>query len=264
MTECNSKAETLQMLGFVAGKNRGIALLEAVATCGSINKAAQQLKMSYKAAWQQLEKLNNIVDAPLLERSVGGRGGGGATLTAAGINLLQFYRKMEHEYGKFLQFINEETADTAAMFLTLRRMEMKVSARNVWSGKVESISDGAVNAVVKVALRGGDKIVAVITRESTENLGLSEGSDVIAMVKSSSVLLARDLNPEQISARNILSGQVSQLVEGPVSCEVTVDLPGGNTVTAMVTKESAENMALKTGSSVSALIKASSVLLAVN
>ena len=141
---------------------------------------------------------------------------------------------------------------------------MKVSARNVWSGQVKSISDGAVNAVVEITLRGGDLIVAVVTRESVESLALVEGSAVMALVKSSSVMLARELRPDQVSARNVLCGRVSRLVAGPVTHEVTIDLSGGNTVTATVTKESATRLGLEVGSATCALIKASSVLLAID
>lgn len=254
----------LQTLGFDARKNRGIVLLEAIASCGSINRAAQQLKISYKAAWEQLEKLNNLAESPLLDRSVGGRGGGGTTLTEAGVNLLQFYQKMEHEYRRFLQFVEVDMGDAATMCLTLKALEMKVSARNIWSGRVKAIHYEAVNSIVEVALRGSDKIVAVITRESVENLGLSVGSEVLTMVKSSSVLLARDLHPDQISARNFLCGQISQRIDGPLSSEVTIDLPGGNTVTATVTNGSTTLHSLKPGDTACALIKASSVLLAVH
>ena len=264
MTDSDKNTLAIQALGFDPQKNRGIALLEAIATHGSINSAAQKLRMSYKAAWEQVEKLNNLADSPLLKRSVGGRGGGGTELTTAGFQLIRHYRRIEREYRRFLQFINEDMENAAAMSRILRRMEMKVSARNIWIGQVKNISDGAVNAVVEILLRGGDLIVAVVTRESVESLALVEGAEVMALVKSSSVVLAQELRPDQVSARNVLCGQVSRLVTGPVTHEVTIDLPGGNTVTATVTKESAIRLGLETGSKTCALIKASGVLLAVN
>lgn len=254
---------TIAAIGFDPRKSRGIALLEAIAETGSINSAAGRLGMSYKAAWELVELLNNLADAPLLSRSVGGRGGGGTTLTEAGTGLVRHYRQAEREYRRFLQFLDEDTADAAGLSRMLRRMEMKVGDRNVWSGKVSKISDGAVNALVEIALRGGDRIVAVVTRESVENLDLRLGGEVMALVKSSAVILACDVRADQVSARNVLCGKVGRIVEGAVNSEVTIELAGGNTVSAIVTRESVARLDLKEGGEACALIKASSVLLAV-
>jgi molybdate transport system regulatory protein len=117
--------------------------------------------------------------------------------------------------------------------------------------------------VVEVDLRGGDQIVATITRQSVESLNLSPGCEVMALVKSSAVMLARDLRPGQVSARNLLCGRVCRIVEGAVNCEVTLQLPGGSTVHAVITRESAIHLDLQPESELCALIKASSVLLAI-
>lgn len=69
---------------------------------------------------------------------------------------------------------------------------MKISARNQLAGKVESIEKGMVNAQVVVKLPGGQTLVSVITKESLENLALKPGSDVVALIKASDVMLAVD------------------------------------------------------------------------
>ena len=69
---------------------------------------------------------------------------------------------------------------------------MKISARNVLKGKVKSVNHGAVNSEVVVDLAGGDEVVAIITKASAENLGLTEGKDVYAVVKATSVMIAID------------------------------------------------------------------------
>lgn len=263
MTGSAKNTLAIQALGFYPQNNRGIALLEAITVSGSINGAAQQLEMSYKAAWEHVEKLNNHAETPLLKRSVGGRGGGGTKLTAAGARLIRDYHRLEREYRKFIAFINADMADAAEFSRILRRMEMKISARNVWNGKIIDLSDGTVNALVSMQLPGGDRLYASVTRESIENLGLAVDTEVLALVKSSAVMVARELDAEKVSARNVLSGVVERLVAGPVTAEVTIALPGGATVTATVTGESAECLGLRAGVPASALIKASSVLLAV-
>lgn len=69
---------------------------------------------------------------------------------------------------------------------------MKFSARNVLEGKVKEVKEGAVNAEVVIELPGGQEIVSVITKGSCENLGLSKGKSVCAIVKASSIIVAVD------------------------------------------------------------------------
>ena len=57
-----------------------IRLLEAIERYGSISQAAKAVPLSYKAAWDAVDAMNNLAEAPLVERSVGGRHGGDATL----------------------------------------------------------------------------------------------------------------------------------------------------------------------------------------
>jgi molybdopterin-binding protein len=69
---------------------------------------------------------------------------------------------------------------------------MKISARNILKGKVQSIVKGPVSAEVTVRLPGGDTIVSVITKTSAETLDLEEGKDVFVVIKASNVMIATD------------------------------------------------------------------------
>jgi molybdopterin-binding protein len=68
----------------------------------------------------------------------------------------------------------------------------------------------------------------------------------------------------EISARNVLKGRVKQLSDGAVNTEVVVELAGGEEVVSIVTKSSAERLGLEEGKEVYAIIKASSVMIAVD
>jgi len=68
----------------------------------------------------------------------------------------------------------------------------------------------------------------------------------------------------KISARNVLKGKVKKLVHGAVNSEVTITMPGGLEVVSIITKSSARNLGLKKGKPVYAVIKASSVMIAVD
>jgi len=253
-----------RILGWPGSENPAIALLEKIDACGSISQAAKAAGLSYKTAWEQLAALNNLSPRALVVRQVGGSGGGGTMLTDEGRLLLQRVRMLRRELQAFMTFFGDQPEDAFHTLKTMRRMEMQVSARNVWAGRVGGVERGAVNSIVEVALKGGDTVVAVITNNSVERLGLAPGVEVLAMVKAPAVMVGRDCRREKISASNILTGAISHIDAGAVNDVVTIDLPGGSTVTAVITRESGRALGLELGVEASAIIKASSVILAVS
>lgn len=72
-------------------------LLERIDRCGSIAAAGREMGMSYKRAWMLIETLNAMFQAPLVESTRGGPGGGGAVLTETGRKVLELYRRFEAE-----------------------------------------------------------------------------------------------------------------------------------------------------------------------
>ena len=69
---------------------------------------------------------------------------------------------------------------------------MKISARNVLKGKMQSIKPGSVNDEITMVLSGGDEIVAIITKQSSKSLKLSKNKKVYAIIKASSVMIGID------------------------------------------------------------------------
>jgi len=69
---------------------------------------------------------------------------------------------------------------------------MRLSARNMLKGTVKRINAGAVNSEVTIQTAGGETLVAIITKDSAENLGLQEGKEVYAVIKASNVMVAVD------------------------------------------------------------------------
>lgn len=141
---------------------------------------------------------------------------------------------------------------------------MRMSARNVLSGTVTAITKGAVNAEVALSLRGGETVIAIITNASVDRLGLQTGREAFAIIKASDVMVGKDLEKAKLSARNILDGRIAELHQGAVNSEVGIRLPGGTMLVASITKESVQALGLKEGDAVSAVVKASHVLVGVD
>jgi len=262
-----SKASEGRLLGGelrLAGRldARFFALLQALADTGSINRAARTAGLSYKGAWLLLETACNLAQQPLLHSSIGGAGGGGTRLTPAALALLDAWRDLQACHDDFLRQQETQLANNPALAGLLRRMSMKTTARNQFAGTVRSAELGPVSASVIIALASGDEIAATMTTAAAKRLKLQPGKEALALVKASAVVLVTDFAGWQLSARNQLAGTVSRIDKGAVSSLVALTLPGGAVVTASVTNEGVEALALKVGMAATAVFKAYAVMVA--
>src|SRR5512141_2756630 len=107
-----------------------IGLLEAIDRFGSITRAAREVGVSYKTAWDSVDAMNNAAERPLVSRAAGGRGGGGTTLTAAGKDAVRMYRVLQGEHRRFIERLEGQLGDVGRFYSLLRRVTMRVSARN--------------------------------------------------------------------------------------------------------------------------------------
>lgn len=252
-----SASVTLERAGLPRVALARMALVEAVDELGSISAAARKVGLSYKGAWDAIQALNNLFDAPLVTATPGGRSGGAAQVTPRGRAALAAFRRVQAEMDAALAKLDQGFG--ADVFWSLG---MKTSARNALRGRIDRITAGAVSAEVTLRLADGLDIVATITAQSVEDLGLAEGVPAIALIKSSFIVLAKGQGL-RTSARNQIAGVVASREDGAMNSEIRLDIGAGKTLTATVTLESARLLELAVGDPVTALIKAPHVILAV-
>ena len=137
---------------------------------------------------------------------------------------------------------------------------MKTSARNQFLGTVTAVQRGAINDEVELAIVGGQKLIATVTHESTESLGLVAGAEAFALIKASSIIIVTDTQGAKFSARNRLQGVITRLQPGAVNSEVVIALPGGGAIAAIITLDSSTALGLAVGQTATAIFKASSVI----
>ncbi|TAN49933.1 MAG: LysR family transcriptional regulator [Methylococcaceae bacterium] len=243
--------------------DRLFRLLAAIDHTGSINQAAKDVGLTYKGAWEMIERANNLAPKLLVATAIGGRLGGGTRLTPAGKKILQLFIQIRNEHAQFIEQINQRLASDPDTVFLFKRLIMKASARNQFFGKVTAVAVGAVNATVVVGLKGGENIVATITKESAEALGIKNGVDVVALVKAPQIVLITDFGGYRVSARNQLTGKVARIQKGAVNAEVVIELAGGDSITATITNESIETLNLSLGCTATAVFKAGAVILGV-
>ncbi|HWV63213.1 MAG TPA: TOBE domain-containing protein [Oxalicibacterium sp.] len=239
-----------------------LELLERIDSSGSISAAATAMGMSYKAAWQAVESINNLSREPVVIRQPGGSTGGGTCLTEYGRRMVATYRRLEQAWAAVPSVIGDMMDDFDQYYSMSRRFDMQTSARNQFLGTVKAVKKGAVNAEVIVDIGNAAELAAIITNDSADHLALESGSEVFALVKAQWIILTTETNLKT-SARNTLTGTVVRCQEGAVNAEVVIELPGGKTVASIITNESVKTLNLKEGVKASALIKASHIILAV-
>ncbi|MCD6735039.1 MAG: TOBE domain-containing protein [Burkholderiaceae bacterium] len=245
------------------GGHGRMALLRAVAEQGSITQAARAFGISYKAAWDAIDAMNRVAGEDLVERSSGGRGGGSTRLTEHGRRLLERYAQVDAVHQRFVKLLTDEAFDLSHPFSVLDVLNLKTTARNQFTGTVTAMRSGAVNDEVELTLPGGTRLVAIVTRESVDALGLRIQQPAVALIQAANVVLATHIGQARLSTRNQLHGTVRSVRPGAVNAEVTLDIDGGGQIVAMLTGASVGELGLAAGVRAAALVKAPDVILAV-
>lgn len=248
----------------------GMALLDQIARTGSITHAGKAVGISYRTAWLSVDHLNGIGEGPLVERTTGGKSGGGTRLTPAGENLLRMYRTLRQEHGIYMQRLREGIRDFDRFLRLTRKIALKTSARNQLFGVVESIRKDALNATVVLRLKGKDRLKSRITLEGLESLGLQRGEEAYALIKANWITVAAGRPIGRGAAgENRLPGKIVSLKKGAGKAEVVLRLAGGMNLTAMVPEETlretgpGKELRAAAGAAAIAVFKASDVILGV-
>jgi molybdate transport system regulatory protein len=156
------------------------ALLRYIAETGSLTHAAKIVGMSYRGAWDRMERMEKNLGRRLVERKAGGKAGGSATITEDGRKLLKEFRKTR-------KLLFDVLDDKEAW----EDVGYKLSARNRLRAKIVEVKRGTVTSQVKMRLVSANTLTSIITNDAVEDLSLKEGDEVEAVVKSTDVLVAK-------------------------------------------------------------------------
>lgn len=227
--------------------DKRVDILRRVVHTGSISQAGRDAGVSYKAAWQAIDTLTNLAGVPLVERVVGGAGGGGARVTPQGLELLAAAQAMDSARQAVLarwQAAAAPAGTTAATSTTSTAtaaqvapahlnlpLHLRTSMRNQVPCTVQALKGRGRIVQVVLLLSGGNSLRARITRESVELLGLQAGQPVLALCKATAVqvhALAQGLAATvPVNAGNWLRATVRRIARGAQGDEVAAELAGG-------------------------------------
>ena len=248
---------------FLVGRDR-IKLLEAVAEHGSISKAAKTCGFSYKTAWDSVDAINNLLPSPAFVTKMGGTGGGGgATVTAEGLRLIDTFNKMEEKLTRLSQLISQAGLEGNEELL-LFTFGARISTRNVFQTVIHKIKKGPVDVELTLRATSGAFIQAVVTNNAAKELELKTDKKVLALIKAYSVGLSLPKKKEVHQSGNNLSGIISRLTKAKDNCEVTLEIGDGKTLTAVIARDTAEKLDVKTGMNIIAQFDPMDVIIAAN
>ena len=230
--------------------DKRIDTLRGIARTGSISQAARDAGVSYKAAWQAIATLTNLAGVPLVERAVGGAGGGGATLTAEGRQLLA----LADAHAVARRGVQVHSGAAAAV----ARLSVRTSMRNQLPAMVRELEHTGPVVRVRMALPNGETMAARITHESAELLGLAEGMTAIALCKATAVQVER-ADAAHRARGNQLTGTVARVARGASGDEIVIALAGGE---LQLVGFAASGSGLRTRQRVTALVDEAAVVVA--
>ncbi|MDD3770633.1 MAG: TOBE domain-containing protein [Sulfuricurvum sp.] len=199
-----------------------IELLERIDQTGSIHAAAKAMKMSYKAAWERINGMNNLANHPLIERTTGGKGGGGTKLTPYARELIATFHRLNELHRQFIDRFSEAGDDPERLARILGRTFLTTSARNQLPATLKSIEPRGLNALLTLSLVGGGELTSIITLKSVQNMGLSIGCDLYAIIKSSDIMLTA-VKPSA-TEENVLAGTIRSIESAAENDEIAFEL----------------------------------------
>lgn len=210
-----------------------IRLLREIQQCGSINQAAKLAGVSYKSAWDHLEMMNAISPKPLLERSTGGKNGGGTSLTVYAQRLLQLYDLLAQTQEKAFHILQDENVSLDSLLSATAKFALQSSARNQFFGRVKALRQQALCCHVEIDIPDFSlPLVASITTQSAVRLQLTLGKEVMVMIKAPWV----KLGDENDSSQNRFIAKVKSIVDEEHHQEVVLALGDSTECCAVVEK----------------------------
>lgn len=227
--------------------DKRLEILKRVAAAGSISQAARDAGVSYKAAWQALDTLSNLAGAPLVERAVGGAGGGGARLTPAGEQVLRAADELARTRQALVGRLKQGAQPLAGIAL-------RTSMRNHLPATITAIKPRAGAIDVVLAIGGGAPLRSRITRESVQLLGLVKGLEVLALCKATAVAVGATAPATEA---NVLAGTITRAPRA-AGGEAALALEGGLQLVGFAPAGSG----LRKGAQAFALVDPASVVLA--
>jgi molybdate transport system regulatory protein len=155
-------------------------LLRRISETNSLTEAAKLLGISYRNAWDRIKRIELGSGKRILESRAGGARGGSSKLTPDGFAMFREFRKVR----KYLFNALDDKASAG-------NVGYKLSARNRIRASITGIQNGDITSLIKLVTAKPILLTSIISKEAVDDLGLQEGDEVEAIIKSTEVMLGK-------------------------------------------------------------------------
>ena len=211
-----------------------MALLKSIATVGSISGGAKAIAKSYKWAWDSIAQMNAHAQTPLVHKSSGGKGGGGATVTPFAKELLHYYEDLEKIHQSKIESYQER------FNRGLSRQSFSSDIASTLHGHVESISCEGEHCELYLSYASHR-----LKAKCHHALDLKAGDSVAFMVESNQIIIATE--EVNISAQNLLSGEIIAIDQEEEDIYLSLRLESDEILKVLITIDSLKHFDLKVG-----------------
>lgn len=156
------------------------ALLRGISEGNSLTAAAKSVGVSYRNAWDRINAMERGLGGRIVEMKVGGKEGGGARLTEQGVELLREFRRVR-------KYLHDALEDREFW----EHISYELSARNRFRARILEVQKGTITSQVRMRTLAANTITSIISNQAVEELGMKEGDEVEAVVKSTDVIIAK-------------------------------------------------------------------------
>ena len=230
-----------------------VQLLENIIVYGSISQAAKASGVTYKTAWEWIDKMNALAPKPLVQKISGGKGGGGTIVTVYAKELMQTYEEVDALHHKHL-----ETLEKAFDYLDDEKEKTFSFSR--LDAEITEISVHEKRANVELRLACGSLINIQSPLSFVEVNALHAGSKTSVLIESEAVSVSRS-SDKKISSRNKLKTKVEDIMIDGEDVLLTLFLCEEQYLTSRITHKSYKDMQIKKDDELMAMFKAYSATL---
>ncbi len=215
------------------GRGR-IELLKNIQIYGSITKASKAMKMSYKAAWDSVDIMNNLSNKPLVTKVTGGKGGGGTIITTHAKELIDTFEEissLNRKYHKTLSdSFNEQIIDEEQEEPVFSRLQGIICDK-------KNIND---NYEILIKLGSDQILTSIESKKFVEKKELDISNEVNFLIETNNIVLTKEIFDN--SARNILNGKVTKIGDDGINSNVTIDCGDKDILHAKITSSSCKKL----------------------
>ncbi len=234
------------------GKGR-VELLKNIQIYGSISKAAKQMKMSYKAAWDSVDIMNKLSQKPLVTKVTGGKGGGGTVITSYARELIQAYNEISTLHNNYFNTLqnsfNEQINDSFDEEPIFSRL----------CGNISMMKNIDNTYEISIKLKSGQTLISIEDKKLVCQKNLKVKDEINFLIETNNIVLTK--KSQNSSARNRLIGKVVTINDDKINSNITINCGQNDIIHSKITSSSCKKLELKENDEVYASFKAYNIII---